>query len=591
VSAPDPMRDHPRATRDALGETRNAPSPVPPAAPAMSGRAWWALAAIVFLSVNYESLFLFRGINRLDESWQLYAAMRMHDGGTLYRDVLWVFPPGHVWAAWFAWWLDPPGLVFARVVYAAFDVALAAASYFLARRLMPEPFAFLAALLVTFAAPRGHLYQLLFGFRYLVIPFLALIAFDRRLRGGDARWIWLAGACMGLALTFRLTPAFSASCGVAVALLACHRRWQDWLAEGLRFSGGLLLAVAPTLVWFQLSVGLDRVWYEVVVHPLAMLQALPLPPLEVPEVWDRYHLRTLFVAFQFRAIWVFYAVCLGGLALVWARARRRGEPFRHGLLLALVVFGAVFFVRSTGRSDEPHLDSVIPPVCVLVAHALSLGFARLWPAGPAPGRRRFLAACGVAFGAFAAWVFLLETDAEFVRPVRMRPIDALDGRIATAPPEEAHAIDRTVELILQYTEPDETILNLAPTPLFHVLTRRTGPGWFDLIMPGIFVTEEDERWFLARLRADPPAAVVWPKRVFDDMPERAVTAVAPLVTEWVRANYQRAPGQQDVYIVLVRRDRLAGRVGRSRWVPVRPGVGPRRRADSPMMAGSAMGRT
>jgi len=535
-----------------------------PPAPRMTPAAWWALALLLFLSANYESLFLFRGINRLDESWQLYAAMRMHDGGVLYRDVLWVFPPAHVWTAWFAWWLDPPGLVFARAVYGAFCVALTGASYFLARRLMAEPFAFLAALLVAFAAPRGHLYQLLFGFRYLVIPVLALLAFDRRLRGGGPGWMWASGALMGVAVTFRLTPAFSASCGVAVALLLSHRRWQDWLGEGLRFAGGLLAAVAPTLVWFQLSVGLGRVFHEVLIHPLAMLQPLPLPVLAGPKAWTRDGVTEAFVSFQFRAIWVFYAAYGVGLGVAWLRAWRAREPFRHGLLTAVVVFGVVFFIRSTGRSDEPHLDSVIPPACIVFAHALSLGFGRLWPAAPEAGRRRFLAACLLSAVTFGVWAFLLQSDKEFWSPVAMRPLASLDGRIATAPFEESHALDRTVELILEWTEPGETILNLSPTPLFHVLTGREGPGWFDLIMPGIFVDETDERWFLERLRADPPAAVVWPKRLFDDMPERAVTAVAPLVTEWVRSHYLRAPGQQDVYIVLVRRDRLAERQRYSR---------------------------
>ena len=36
---------------------------------------------------------------------------------------------------------------------------------------------------------------------------------------------------------------------------------------------------------------------------------------------------------------------------------------RYALLLAFVVFGGVYFVRSLGRSDGPHLDSAIPPVC------------------------------------------------------------------------------------------------------------------------------------------------------------------------------------------------------------------------------------
>ena len=36
--------------------------------------------------------------------------MRLHDGGTLYDDVFFVFPPGHLLSAWIAYALDPPGV-------------------------------------------------------------------------------------------------------------------------------------------------------------------------------------------------------------------------------------------------------------------------------------------------------------------------------------------------------------------------------------------------------------------------------------------------------------------------------------------------
>ena len=102
----------------------------------------------------------------------------------------------------------------------------------------------------------------------------------------------VSGALTGVALTFRLTPAFSASCGIAVALVAHHLRWRDWLGDGLRFSAGLLAAISPVLLWFSLTVGLPRLWHEVVVHPLLMLQALPAPVDPFPEVWDRGLLTT-----------------------------------------------------------------------------------------------------------------------------------------------------------------------------------------------------------------------------------------------------------------------------------------------------------
>jgi hypothetical protein len=514
--------------------------------------AWWAIALIVVVACSYQSFFIRYGINRLDEAWQLYAAMRLHAGGTLYQDVLWVFPPGHVFTAWIATWLDPPGIILSRLIYAGFDVALSVAIYALARRLMSQPFAVLAALLVALAAPRGHVYQLLFGYRYLVFCVIALLALDERLRGKGPGWMWAAGAITGVALVFRLTPAFSVSCGIAVALLAGYRSWRQWLPEGLRFTAGLALATAPALLWFGVSVGLDRMWQEVVLHPLEMLQPLSLPEVMFPDRWHRTQIQEFFVAVQFRAIWLFYGVYLAALLVAWIRARLRDEPFRHGVLLALVVFGAVFFVRSTGRSDEPHLDSVIPPVCLLVAHTLSLLFDRVWPSrGPDP--KRTIGAVLVGAGTLASWIFLLATDrVVFPRAKGMQRLESIEEHIVVRPAKKARAIDRTVRLVRQYTRPGDVILTMGNTPLFYVLTDRMGPGHYDTIMPGTFVRPRDEILFVERLKADPPAAIIWPAQDFDGMEERSLSNVAPRVAKWVWESYAPLPDQR-MWIVMVPR--------------------------------------
>ncbi len=515
--------------------------------------AWWALAIVLGVSCLYESRFLHYGINRIDESWQLYAAMRLHAGGVLYDDVLWVFPPGHVWTAWLAWWWDPPGIVPARWIYAAFDVTLAGVVYVLARRLMSQPFALLAGLLVALAAPRGHVYQLLFGFRYLAIPMLALLAFDQRVRGRDARWMIVSGALTGLALVLRLTPAFSVSCGIAIALVAAHRDLRRWIPDGLRFTAGLVVVTAPVLLWFAAGVGLPRVWQEVVQHPLAMLQPLPLPEIVFPDSWNRRQIADWFVAVQFRAIWIFYIGYVAALAWSWLQALRRKEPFRHGLLVAIVVFGAVFFIRSTGRSDEPHLDSVIPPVCLLVAHFASVVFEWAWPR--AWNGRRLAGASVLAAGILASWVYLLATDrVVFPRPQGMRPLESTHQHIVVRPAHKAVDIDRTTRLLQRVAEPNEVILNLSPTPLFHALSGRTGPGYFDVIMPGTFLDDADESWFLEHLRANPPAAVVWPAREFDDMDERSVMQTAPRIAAWVQAHYHPLPGQRRWIVMVPRED-------------------------------------
>ena len=222
---------------------------------------WWHVLLIVALSAGYEALFLDRSNGELfDEGWPLYAAMRLHAGGVLYRDVFFVFPPGHVLPAWLAYWLDPPGVVLARACYAAFNVALCVTLYSLGRRIVPAHYALFSALLVAVAAPHSHMGHLLFGYRYLVFSALALLAFARWLDQRQRSWLWVAGVWTGIALLFRATPAFAASCGIGLALWSARAGVagrsgglppaRDTLVDGCFFAGGLLLVVTPALLWF-----------------------------------------------------------------------------------------------------------------------------------------------------------------------------------------------------------------------------------------------------------------------------------------------------------------------------------------------------
>ena len=82
------------------------------------------------------------------------------------------------------------------------------------------------------------------------------------------------------------------------------------------------------------------------------------------------------------------------------------------------------------------------------------------------------------------------------------------------------------------------MLDLTASPLLHVLTERNGPGGADIVMPGSFLDEAEERAFVERLERNPPALVVWPTLDFDHMPARGVKKSAPLVAAWVTQRYE-----------------------------------------------------
>jgi hypothetical protein len=498
---------------------------------------WWHLVAIVAVSVAFESLFIHHGVAWLfDEGWPLYAAMQLHAGGSLYRDVFFVFSPGHLFPAWVAYALDPPGVVLARVFYAAFCVALNVAIYFLGRRITTPTFALLAALLLAIAAPRSHLSQLLFGYRYWVFPALALLALEARLRSSDAagarRWMLVSGFLTGLTLVFRMTPAFSVACGVGIALLAGVRDWPSRLRDGLAYTLGLSAAAFPAIAWLAAGAGFESLWREVVVRPVVMteMQSLAFPAFDwLPQSADRGDVYRWFVAALFRVVPVLYAAYAVGLAVLWLRAWREARAFAHPLLLALVVAGSVYLLRATGRSDDHHLMSTLPPNCLLIAHGV----------GALAGRLPRAAAPWIAALVLGLWGYGMNVDSYLPEENRGQvPVRSIPGEVRVVRPADARRVDAVVAWVRRETSPDDVVLDATASPLLHPLMDRRGPGFVDVVSPGVFLTPEEEEAFVERLRARPPAVVLWSEADFDSRPDRGVEVFAPRLSAFVRERYR-----------------------------------------------------
>jgi hypothetical protein len=502
---------------------------------------WWHLVLILAVSGAYEWAFIHHGLNPYDEGWPLYAAMQLHAGGALYRDVFFVFPPGHLLAATIGYELAPPGIVVARAIYAAFNVSLCVAFYYLGRRLLPAAFALLGALLLALAAPDAHISHYHFGYRYLVFSMLALLAFTERLRSGDTRWLFASGLCTGIALCFRLTPAFAVSVAIGFGILLAERETRRWLRDGAWFAAGIAVVAAPVIAWLAHGVGLETLWREIVVRPVVMtdLQSIEVPDATLPATWSRPKISKFFTAIQFRAWAVLYAAYAAALLWRWARDLKARRPFEPVLLAVIVVWGGVFFLRTLGRSDIGHLESALPPICLLIAHLASrvLPWTRRGEASNDLARR--LATGGLIATTLVAWVLLFETDQRVTLERRGTvPYGTLYGRISVRDAWRARALDGRVHALIERTDPDDTILDLSAAPIYHVLTGRRGPGEFDVVVPGTFIDADEERRFVERLVADPPAVVVAARQPFDGWNARATSATAPLLAEWLRTHYR-----------------------------------------------------
>jgi hypothetical protein len=519
------------------------------------------LLIIAAVSIGYESIFIHHWMNVVDEGLTLYPAMGLHRGGTLYDDVAFVFPPGHLLVAWIAYGLDPPGVVLSRILYAAFNVALCLVLYPLGRRLMPARWALLGVLLVALAAPYSHRAHLLFGYRYLVFSALALLAFAGRLRTGDPRWMFAAGVWVGVAVAFRIDPPFAAAAGIGLGLLACERDPRR-LGRDIAYSiAGGLLVVAPLLAYFATTVGLETLWRETVVRPLVMTerQSLPVPELALPEEWNREFIHDSFVAFLFRAVGLVYAGTLAWLLWGLARAVWARRPYDQPLLLAFVAYGAIFATRSLGRSDEPHLSSAIPPFCMVLAFLAWRGAERLARARREPAARRI--AHAVWWSLLAIWIFVPGADRALYPNFRgSTPFAPLGGRVLLHEDDWWHGLTPKIEEIRARSRPEDRILDLSASPLLYVLTDRMGPGYHDIVMPGTFLDEAEELAFLDRLRRDPPVLAILRAVPFDDMHSRSLARVAPRLMSWVSSNYQVVGDPEDflIFVSPPRRSRVFG---------------------------------
>jgi hypothetical protein len=284
------------------------------------------------------------------------------------------------------------------------------------------------------------------------------------------------------------------------------------------------------------------------------LQSIEVPDMILPESWTRRSISKLFTAVQFRAWAVLYGGYAAVLAFQWVRATAKQRPFRPVLLAVVVVWGAVFFVRTLGRSDVGHLESALPPVCLVLAHLASRVLPWQRRGAPSEGWAKRLATGGLIAGTLAVWIFLFETDQRLTRERRgWAPIEVLHGEIFFPNTWRPRAVDRRVMTLLDRTEPGDTILDLSAAPIFHVLTDRMGPGWFDVVIPGTFLDADEERAFVEHLEASPPAVVVTSVTPFDRMRSRAVSITAPLVARWLRTNY-RIDQSRTVYKLWVPRE-------------------------------------
>jgi hypothetical protein len=338
---------------------------------------------------------------------------------------------------------------------------------------------------------------------------------------------------------------------IGLGVLTAHTTWRERLSDAAAFALGAGAVLLPVLVSFGAPVGMGVLWREVFVRPIAMtaLQSLPFPPLLGFESFERRVFVDVFERLLYRLPWLLYGVYLLVLVPHAVRSLWRRTPFPNALLLAVAAWGGVFFVRSLGRSDIAHLESAIPPACLLTVHAIWVAYralrSRLDLRGSWRERAVEIAVCVLAF---AFWVGILGSEYYW----RLRGISghvAMLESLRSGRPVALETGEAETLAIERLTGPGERIVDFTSAPLLHVLTGRPGPGYADIVMPGTFLGPEEETAFLERLRAAPPALAILPLSDFDGVPGRSFERQAPRIAAWLKEHYVpvQASGERLVF--------------------------------------------
>ncbi len=496
-----------------------------------------ALLVLLGLGLAYQMVLFREGVGLIDEGHLANAARRVAGGEILYRDVYTVYPPASFHAVAWLFELFGTSLLVVRGFHIAMTLALAGLVFVASRRLMERPFGFLAGALVAATGWHVILEGCHYAYLYGALPMAALLLLaSASAKGPLGRGALVAiGALAGLALAFRLEPFVGlVLAGTAVIALRDGVGLRSAVQLGWIAIGTLLVA-APIGAYYLAAGALGDLFLAVFWTSFGQyLQGgefnLPMPALEwIPAEWSQRGLRRWFMSWEFRLPVLLYAGAI--LEVVRAEWRRRRSnpvvPIAPETLerLALALFGAVLYLRATGRSDYYHLAPILFPAYILGVDWIARGWRRI--SMPRASALAYLLVLVVLAGS-------LELH-EFDRAVRGR----LDrgGKVEIMPGgplvERSQALDDLVADLRTRTRPGEPIVVLPWYPILYFLSERPNPTRFDWLFPGYLTTEAAVASFIDEIDRSPAKVVVYSPISIDGLPDRSLAAFAPEIDRFL----------------------------------------------------------
>ena len=493
-------------------------------------------AATLLWVLWYWLRYFHRSTNLLDEGSTAAQALRILNGDLIYRDFFTVVTPGSYYTVAWLFKLFGEHLIVLRWAVLVTGVAVAIATYVVARRISTWPFAAAAALLVTvwgwfLGAPNYYSLQ---------AALFSLIALACYVHGApSARWLLVAGIATGVTAMIKQNVGAYTFAGLLIAiwgslLFDAAANWRDRSRTTARFILGTAIPVVPVIIWLIASGAGPYLYESWVYYPLARYPerfSLPFPDFFPFVLDDSFDMWTKLVIYSPVLV---YPLTLGLIAERAWRFRRNGriESGTEGhRLLAIAAVGALMLLQAFPRADVTHILFGMQPTLLLLAYLCYRGWRRL---RTIPGPRGLVAVATLVV-AMAPLLLLVhrgyqrtqwEYQNYFVALRTPRATGIVTGSL------EAQRIDVVTDYITSHTSADDFVFVVPWASGFNFLTDRANPTRTDFLL---FEDPDAYPCLLARLDARPPKYVIYGYTW--DVDDKRFSDYAAPVDRYIRSRY------------------------------------------------------
>ncbi len=309
------------------------------------------------LAVAYFGALLTQPPGIYDEGVIVSGAERCLHGQLPYRDFNTGYPPAQFYTIAGVFSVFGASLLTERIWDTVWRLAIVGLTIVLARaatrKQPPHPVPLFCASLIT-GACGARLYPMI----SCMLPCLAavwcvVLYLDRR----GTRWLFFSGIAAGTAVLYRHDLAFCV-CGavtVAISYEALAERRPGWLQFSAVFWAGVLLIVAPAVLYFWLTAPHDALVQSFIDFP-----RMNLSGRHVPLVGPEYLL-------EWRVFYLPLAVIVAA-----AIALRTAGAAQRPTLVLLLMTGLSTLILATQRLDTPHAYPAILFSMVLLCACIPL---------------------------------------------------------------------------------------------------------------------------------------------------------------------------------------------------------------------------